>query len=163
LTNNGQIRIWPTMARSGFDQQWPDPHLTNKKIQIRIWLERFGSDRIRIRNTDNKSCNSIKTDGKLISILFYIYLQPIMQAYNTIHIYITTFDYSTAGVMATMPCLGCPRKWLFGIPRKTEFFAEVTCIPRNTAEFSNTKFRGIPRYSVLFLYTEFRIWVDTKL
>jgi hypothetical protein len=57
--------------------------------------------------------------------------------------------------------VGCPRKWLFEIPRNTEFYAEVTSIPRNSAEF-----RGIPRkFRVLnsakfraFLYMEFRIY-----
>jgi hypothetical protein len=33
-----------------------------------------------------------------------------------------------------MLVLGCPRKWLFEIPRNTEFYAEVTSIPRNSAE-----------------------------
>jgi hypothetical protein len=45
--------------------------------------------------------------------------------------------------------LGCPRKWLFEIPRNTEFYAEVTSIPRNFAEVQRALFRGIPW---LFVY-----------
>jgi hypothetical protein len=56
--------------------------------------------------------------------------------------------------------VGCFRKYLFGIPRNTEFSTELTLfrvIPRNSAEFllfNTAKFRGIP---YKFVYTELRI------
>jgi hypothetical protein len=46
--------------------------------------------------------------------------------------------------------VGCPRKWLFEIPWNTEFYAEVTSIPQNSAEVQSAEFCGIPRNSLLF-------------
>jgi hypothetical protein len=49
--------------------------------------------------------------------------------------------------------LGYLRMGLFGIPRNTEFCAEVTLRPRNFPLFDSAEFHLIPRYSVFF-----RIW-----
>jgi hypothetical protein len=46
-----------------------------------------------------------------------------------------------------LPYLGCFRKYLFGIPRNTEFYTELTLfrvIPRNFLLFNTAKFRVIP-------------------
>ncbi len=56
--------------------------------------------------------------------------------------------------------LGCFRKCLFGIPRNTEFYAELTLfrvIPRNSAKFFTVQYREIPRNSA-----EFRIVSCTR-
>jgi hypothetical protein len=82
-------------------------------------------------------------------ILAYLNKMLFIDYYNS-EISFFYSDYSLEciqiGEDPVNPCygLGCPRKWLFEIPRNTEFYAEVTSIPRKFIGPNSAEFRGIP-------------------